>query len=225
VEPLDNPVWHALCGPQTTLAEGSGGARRYRPEFAPFAALADEPDRAAWRSLADLVGPGGAALLVPDHTPVDGWELLGGFPAHQMVLDREPDPSDATAVEVLDASDAAEMAALVAATEPGPWSTRTHELGEFVGVRVDGRIVAMAGQRMRLADAVEISAVCTDPAYRGRGYARAAVAAITARTTAAGRLPFLHVRADNTGAIRVYEGLGYRVRRTLRPGMYQAPTP
>jgi ribosomal protein S18 acetylase RimI-like enzyme len=224
VEPLDNPVWHALCGPQATLAEGSGGARRYRTEFAPFAALADAPDRAAWASLTDLVGPGRAALLVPEHAPGDGWELLDGFPAHQMVLDREPDRADGTSVEVLAASDAAEMAALVAATEPGPWSTRTQEMGEFVGVRVDGRVVAMAGQRMRLVDAVEISAVCTHPAYRGRGYARAAVAAITVRTIATGLLPFLHVRGDNTDAIRVYERLGYRVRRTLRPGMYRAPS-
>ena len=198
MEPLDNPVWHALCGPQATLAEGSGGARRYRPEFTGFSALADQPDRSAWTSLTDLVGPGGLALLVPDHPPGDGWEVLGVFAAHQMVLDREPEPSDATSVELLDAADAVAMAALVAATEPGPWSTRTHELGEFVGVRVDGRLVAMAGQRMRLPDAVEISAVCTDPTYRGRGYARLAVAAITARTVAAGQLPFLHVRDDNT---------------------------
>jgi predicted GNAT family acetyltransferase len=231
VEPLDNPVWHALCGPQATLAEGSGGARRYRREYTEFAALVDGTDVEAWHALGDLVGPGGFVLVVPDDAPPAGWQLVGAFPARQMVFDHEPETGATVAaaehvsVEPLDASDAPAMAALVAATEPGPWSTRTHELGEFIGIRVDGNLVAMAGQRMRLPHAVEISAVCTDPAYRGRGYAGAAVAAITNRSAASGQLPFLHVRDDNTAAIRVYERLGYRTRRVLRPAVYQAPTP
>ena len=118
------------------------------------------------------------------------------------------------------------MAALVAATEPGPWSTRTHELGEFVGVRVDGRLVAMAGQRMRLADAIEISAVCTDPDVPRAGLrACRRSRPITARTARAGRLPFLHVRDDNAAAIRVYERLGFRTARTLRPGRVPGAAP
>jgi ribosomal protein S18 acetylase RimI-like enzyme len=232
VEPLDNPVWHALCGPHATLAEGSGGARRYRREYTEFAAVVDGTDADAWHALGDLVGPGGFALLVTDDAPPAGWLLVGAFPVRQMVFDREAEPIEAAiasdgnaSVQPLDASDAAAMTALIAATEPGPWSTRTHELGEFVGIRVDGRLVAMAGQRMRLPHAVEISAVCTDPAYRGCGYAGVAVTAITARTAASGLLPFLHVRDDNIAAIRVYERLGYRTRRLLRAGLYQAPTP
>jgi ribosomal protein S18 acetylase RimI-like enzyme len=224
VQPLDNPVWHALCGPQATLAEGSGGARRYRPEFAPFAALGDGDDPDAWRALADVVGPGGVALLVPEVTPPEGWQLLHSFRAHQMVFDHDTvDLVRAVRadVEPLGDADVPTMAALVAATEPGPWAARTHELGDFVGVRVGGRVVAMAGQRMCLADATEISAVCTDADHRGRGHARAAVAAITARTLAAGRRPFLHVRVENVAAVRVYEGLGYRIRTTLHPGVFQ----
>jgi predicted GNAT family acetyltransferase len=225
VEPLDNPVWHALCGPQATLAEGSGGARRYRHEYAPFAALGDAEDPAAWRALTGLVGTEGVALLLPETEPGVGWHLLRSFGVEQMVHDgdRRERLNPDVAVEVLDDADAQEMAALVAATEPGPWSDRTHELGEFVGVRVDGRIVAMAGQRMKLGDATEISAVCTDPAYRGRGLAQAVVATITERTRRAGRRPFLHVTTDNVAAIRVYEQLGFRTRVTMRPGVFRAP--
>jgi ribosomal protein S18 acetylase RimI-like enzyme len=229
VDPLDNPVWHALCGPQATLAEGSGRARRYRREFAEFAALDDGADPEAWSSLTDVVGPGGFALVLTADKPRVGWQVLGTFPVRQMVLDRDPseiaelDGADDSRVELLGVSDAATMAALVAATEPGPWSTRTHELGDFAGVRLDGRLVAMAGQRMRLADAIEISAVCADPEHRGRGYARAVVATIAARTARAGCVPFLHVRDDNSAAIRVYESLGFRTRTVMRPGMYQAP--
>ena len=113
------------------------------------------------------------------------------------------------------------MTALVTATEPGPWSTRTHELGDFVGVRVDGRVVAMAGQRMRLADAIEISAVCTDPAHRGRGYARAVVAAITARTAAGGPRRSCTCASTTRPRSALYERLGFRIRATLRPGVYR----
>lgn len=229
MDALDNPAWHALCGPQATLAEGSRRARRYRREFAEFAALDDGTDPEAWRSLTELVGPGGFALVLTADEPRAGWQVRGTFPVRQMVLDRAPseiadvEAADDPRVELLGGSDAATMAALVAATEPGPWSTRTHELGDFAGVRVDGRLVAMAGQRMRLPDAIEISAVCADPAYRGRGYARAVVATVAARTARAGCLPFLHVSDDNSAAIRVYERLGFRTRTVMRPGMYQAP--
>jgi ribosomal protein S18 acetylase RimI-like enzyme len=226
VRALDNPVWHALSGPQATLAEGSGGARRYRYEFAPFAALADADDPGAWRALADLVGPDGVALLVPQVEPAPGWRLLRSFAAHQMVFDGDAVDLDAvggTRLDDLGEMDAPAMAELAVATEPGPWMARTHELGDFVGVRVDGRVVAMAGQRMRLADAIEISAVCTDPDHRGQGLARAAVTTIVARTLAAGRQPFLHVRVENEVAVALYEAIGFRIRTTLRPGVFAPP--
>jgi ribosomal protein S18 acetylase RimI-like enzyme len=222
VEPLDNPVWHALSGPQATLAEGSGGARRFRPEYAVFSALADDTP-AAWDALTDIVGAGGVALLLTEFAPRSGWQVLRTFRVHQMVLAADIAEPDDPRVEVLGASDAPAMAALVTATEPGPWSSRTHELGGFVGIRVDGRLVAMAGQRMRVPGAVELSGVCTDPEFRGRGYARAVVAAIAARTVRAGAQPFLHVRDDNVAAIAVYEQLGFRTRAEFDPGLYQAP--
>ena len=226
MEPLDNPVWHALCGPQATLAEGSGAARRYCPEFTVFAGLPDDPPDDAWRALGDIVGPHGAALLVRASEPRAGWEPLRWFPVRQMVLDREIEVArraDAPAAELLDDADVARMTELVTATAPGPWATRTHELGVFAGVRVGGRLVAMAGQRMRLPGAVEISAVCTDEAHRGRGLARLAVAAVVAETLQAGALPFLHVRDDNAVAIRLYESLGFRTRARVRASVYQAP--
>src|SRR5947207_751078 len=92
VEPLDNPVWHALCGPQATLAEGCDAARRYRPEFTVFAGLPDDPADDAWRAPTDVVGPDGTALLVPERAPRAGWQRVESFPALQMVLDREPEP-------------------------------------------------------------------------------------------------------------------------------------
>ena len=107
------------------------------------------------------------------------------------------------------------MLELTAATQPGPFAARTYEMGRYLGVRVDGRLVAMAGERLRLAGATEISAVCTDPAFTGRGYARALMLPLMAKAVAEGQLPILHVKTEN-GAKHLYEKLGFRVRRAIR---------
>ncbi len=223
MDPLDNPVWHALTGPQAKVAEGTARARRYDPAFSVFAALADEPDAAAWDDLAALVGPGETALLVPDRRPPTGWTVLGTVAVHQMVGRGAPAPEPPRGFVELTAADHADMRTLVTATEPGPWCTRTAELGAFVGIRDHGRLVAMAGQRMQLEGACEVSAVCTDPEHRGRGLASALTMILAARIRASGRTPLLHVMVENTSAVRAYERAGFAVRATLRPGAYQAP--
>ena len=223
MDPLDNPVWHALTGPQANVAEGTARARRYDPDFSVFAALPDVPDLAAWDDLATLVGPGGTALLVPDRPPPTGWTVLATFVIQQMVGAGAGSPTPPPGFVELGAADHPEMRDLVAATEPGPWCSRTAELGTFVGVREHGRLVAMAGQRMQLHGACEISAVCTDTDHRGRGLASALTTILAARIRASGRTPLLHVMAENTSAVHAYERAAFTVRSTLRPGAYQAP--
>ena len=107
------------------------------------------------------------------------------------------------------------MLALVKLTEPGPFFERTHVLGEYIGIRHGDQLVAMAGHRMCVGDATEISAVCTHPDARGRGYAAALVHHLSSRLIANGQRPFLHVVVDNTAAIRVYERLGFSHRITI----------
>jgi ribosomal protein S18 acetylase RimI-like enzyme len=223
VQPLDNPVWHALTGPQATVAEGTERARRYGADYSVFAALPDEPDAAAWEELRTLVGADGHALLVPEVTPPADWERLGTFAVHQMVLTETVTIEPAATAVRLGPDDVDAMGTLISIAQPGPWAARTHELGDFFGVRDSaGRLVAMAGQRMHLEHAVEISAVACHPDARGNGYAAAAIDATVAAIAARGRLPFLHVRHDNVAAIRVYERLGFTVRTTFACGMYQA---
>jgi ribosomal protein S18 acetylase RimI-like enzyme len=113
-------------------------------------------------------------------------------------------------------ADSAEMAELVERTRPGPFAARTVELGGYLGVRREGRLVAMAGWRLQLPGFVEISAVCTDPLERGRGLASRLVRAVAAAARRQGSIPFLHVAEANTGAIRLYESLGMRTVRTVR---------
>jgi ribosomal protein S18 acetylase RimI-like enzyme len=219
VEPLDNPVWHALTGPHAHLAERHGDAVRYEVDVAPFAALPDEADDASWAALRELIGPGGYAVLFRDRVdPPEGWEAGVRFPTLQMVA---PPSLGAVgdervgAIDDLSSRDVVDMLALVGRTQPGPFLERTIDLGRYVGVRHQGRLVAMAGERFRLAGHTEISAVCTDGDQRGRGLARTLVRHVAGAIRERADGPFLHVLISNVDAIRVYETLGFTVRREM----------
>jgi ribosomal protein S18 acetylase RimI-like enzyme len=210
---LDNPTWHALTGPHRHFAERIGDAARYLPDVAIFAALPDVPTAPSWESLAALVGPGGVATLarVGRLDPPDSWRKLFHGEGVQMVATSVASGDDA-GVETLTAEDVPDMLDLVKRTEPGPFEVRTIELGTFVGVRDGGRLVAMAGERIHPPGHTELSGVCTDEHYRGRGLASALVRAVATNIASRGELPILHTRADNVGAIRLYEQLGFTVR-------------
>ncbi|AUG80090.1 Acetyltransferase [Kitasatospora sp. MMS16-BH015] len=231
---LDNPVWAALAGPHAHLAERHGRAARYPAEVSPFAALADPADPQAWADLAELVGPGGLAALTGLLDPPPGWRLEDTIPGVQLVataLRTEPLPG-ATALRTeplpgatgfgpepaleavrLGPADVPEMLDLIKRTQPGPFLPRTVELGGYLGLRVAGRLVAMAGQRLHPPGWTEISAVCTDPAHRGRGLATRLVRAVAHGIRERGDTPFLHTSAANTTAIRLYESIGFTLRR------------
>jgi len=113
---------------------------------------------------------------------------------------------------VLTDEDAPEMLALATLTEPGPFLARTHTIGTFLGIRIGGRLAAMAGERMRFPGYTEVSGVCTHPEFRGRGLARRLSAAVTASIQARGDQPFLHAWKTNHSAISLYEGLGFKLR-------------
>jgi ribosomal protein S18 acetylase RimI-like enzyme len=216
--PLDNVMWSALTTRQAPLARGRGLARRFDPAYARFAGLA-EFSPAALDALADLLEPGeDVSVFPPDGTldPGPRFEVLYSRPLVQMTGPGSlPEPAAPDRFEVLGPDDRPAMAALVRATEPGPWAERTPELGRFVGVKADGRLVAMAGERLHLDGWHEISGVCTDPAWRGLGLARDAMLVVGRAMLARGERPFLHVFASNAPAIALYERLGFveRARR------------
>ena len=208
---LDNPVWHSLNGAHARFAQRSGEAVRYAPSVSPFLALPAEPDDGAWRDAAKLVGPSGFMVITgPVRTPPPAWHAFEALPGVQMVDDGVTGAPEPEAVP-LTAADVPEMRELVQRTQPGPFEDRTIELGTYLGIRSGGELVAMAGERMRLQGWTEISAVCTDPAHRGRGLASRLVRALVAGIRARDEQPFLHAVATNTGAIALYERMGFRV--------------
>lgn len=219
---LDNPAWAALTGPHAHFAETHGRAARYPAEVAPFHALADPADPSAWADLASLVGPGAEISVAGAPLPAyPGWELVSSIAGVQLVdvsLRAATDP----AATVLTAADVPEILDLIERCRPGPFRKRTIELGTYLGLRHDGELIAMAGERLHPPGWTEISAVCTDPAFRGRGLATRLVRAVAAGIRARGETPFLHTGAANTAAIRLYESIGFQLRRTTTFGFYRA---
>ncbi|MFJ1807515.1 MULTISPECIES: GNAT family N-acetyltransferase [unclassified Streptomyces] len=211
--PLDNAVWAALSGPHAHLAERVGRAARYPADVYAFAALADPGDPAAWADLHTLVGPGTTVRIKPVDRVPDGWEITGGGEGVQLVATEGFRTEPAPEAVRLGPDDVPEILDLVARTRPGPFLRRTIALGAYLGIRHHGRLTAMAGERLRVPGWTEISAVCTDPAHRGRGLATRLIRAVGDGIRERGDTPFLHAAADNAPAIRLYQSLGFALRR------------
>ncbi|GAA5046750.1 GNAT family N-acetyltransferase [Nocardia callitridis] len=221
--PLDDPIRTSLRGAHARFAVWSGRIGRYEPQVAKFIGHPPTLEAQDWADLARILGPGGStALRGGGYVAPRGWQVLGEMPTVQLegsgLLVAE-DPG----AEVLGTADVPEILALIERTQPGPFAPRTIEMGTYLGLRVGGRLVAMAGERMHPPGWTEISAVCTDAEFRGRGFASRLVGAVGAGIRARGETPFLHARAENTTAISVYESLGFTVRKRSVLTLVRAP--
>lgn len=212
---LDHPVWHALTTRQAALSEGGALARRYPTDIAPFA---DMPDITAqgFAALGAMMSPSDPAVLfTPDPvTPPAEFKTLLARTGEQMI-GMPAESFGGGDIVRLGADDVPAMMELTKLTKPGPFAARTHELGTFLGVKIGGRLVAMAGERMKPAEYTEITAVCVHPDHRGRGYAQMLLGAVARQISARGEIPFLHVFSDNDSAIALYRRQGMEIRRRL----------
>ena len=234
---LDNPAWSALTTTQASFAQGTDLAKRYTKGILPF--IACKTDRQgipadALEELDPFIEPGESFYFI-GRLPVlpRGWTHESELPCAQMILSGPiPTPTGTPAIEPLGASNAEEMFDLVHRVQPGYYNLETHLLGSYFGIRQQGRLVAIAGERMRLATSrgqmrhpapdtpprtgySELSAICTDPAYTGRGYAHSLIAYLSQMHARAGVISYLHVALTNKRAIRLYEHLGFRHRREI----------
>ena len=209
---LDHAAW-ASYRPPPAFRRGARSSRPLPGGRIPFVAVSPDHDEKVWDDLAALVGPGGVVPLTGGiHATPAGWELIGHGEGVQMIGAGLEVAADPDLIE-LGLDDVPDMLGLIERTRPGPFLPRTVELGRYLGIRRRGTLVAMAGERLHLPGWTEISAVCTDSNYRGQGLATRLVRAIGAGIKARGETPFLHAVATNTNAIRLYEQLGFVLRR------------
>ena len=223
---LDNPVWSALSTTHASFAEGDSLAKRYPVDVAPFAATRDQSPE-SYRALAQLLGPEGTAAIPLATMPIlpTGWSFVRRIDSAQMVWTSKTPPPVEHSFEELNISNVDEMLELVELTKPGPFSKRTPDLGSYLGIHEDGKLVAMAGERLKPYGYTEISAVCTHPDYRGRGYASSLVSILIQRITKRNEIPFLHVRRENVDAIHVYDKLGFKTRRNMSITLVKTSSP
>jgi ribosomal protein S18 acetylase RimI-like enzyme len=223
---LDRPAWSALTSRHAALSNGGGLAKRYDPSIVPFAAARDDSDDAL-RALGELAGPDESLLIVQ----ADPIALPRGFFATvtasgvQMILKRTPPKVSDTRIERLTDADAQEMLSLATLTKPGPFTLRAQALGEFFGVKSDGRLLAMAGERMKTEGYAEVSGVCTHPDFQGRGLGKLLSVFMTHRVLARGETPFLHAYAANRAAIGLYESIGFELRTMMNVAMIRKDVP
>jgi ribosomal protein S18 acetylase RimI-like enzyme len=220
--PLDHPIWTALTTKHQALAEGGVHARRYPTAIAPFADMAEISPRGFADLGAMMLGSEIAVLFTPEPVAVpDEFKIVLAEPGEQMIGSPAEVPAGDLEILTLGAADAPDMVTLTTLTKPGPFSLRTHELGTYLGIRVDGQLVAMAGERMKPADYTEMSAVCVHPSHRGRGYGQSLLSAIARQILARGETPFLHLFTSNTSALALYRRQGMEIRRRLHVTVLQ----
>jgi len=220
MHPLDNVIWKALATCQTHLGTRNHSAARFFADVSVLGALA-ELTAEAYESLFALLHVNERVGLFLDETPQPSpwWKVVRSGPLLQMVHEHAPAPENREGKEPvflrLGEADVPEMLALTQLTKPGPFGRHTHEMGEYWGIRQNGKLIAMAGERLRLPGYTEVSAVCTHPDHLGHGCATALITMLVQRIRDRGEQPFLHVLPENTRAVELYEHLGFR-KRALR---------
>ena len=217
IQLLDNPIWNSLNSVDAKLNEGTKQVAIFSPEISPFVGLKDW-DIQSQENLFNFL-PAERTVSTLISTPFnlsDKWDLIFSLGLFQMVC-KDPKPFTGTIASIEHLSDKhiPSMIELTALTKPGPFTQRTIDFGNYVGIFKNEHLIAMAGERLHLSHFTEISAVCTHPSYVGNGYAAFLIDHLSRDIKSKGKSAFLHVRQDNQRAINLYNGLGFEIRSEM----------
>lgn len=224
---LDRPVWTALNSVHAGLSTGTRRARRFDSTISPFAAASDERD-SSLVELGALIVDGKPAVIAqaaPIVAPEGTTSEDLGLATQMLFHGASASQPKGLPVRRLGDRDAQAMLDLAALTKPGPFAIRTHLLGEYWGIEQDGRLVAMAGERLKQPGFTELSGVCTHPDHLGHGYARELCLVVLNRILGRGEQPYLHVYQTNDAALTLYRTLGFRERQTMHVAQVSSVAP
>lgn len=223
--PLDNVIWRALTTRQAQFGQRNGDAARFHNDVSILGGFSS-PSTEGYEALSGLLGSEDRVGLFLDETPqpFGGWRVISSVPLQQMVYgdDGLPQPDCADFIQ-LGESDVPEMLALTELTKPGPFGRRTREIGDYWGIRENGQLIAMAGERLRVPGYTEVSAVCTHPAHLGQGHATRLISLLLDKIRTRGERAFLHVRPENQRAVQLYERFGFETRVLLQYAILAKP--
>lgn len=219
---LDNPALASLNSHHARFAERRGEIARYLPDVSVWTGIPARPTSHDWEDVRALLGPGAVFGVGSEAVPPADWQVVESAGGVQLTGESVEGVPDHEAAE-LTPDDVPEILELIARTKPGPFLPRTIELGRYVGIRREGRLVAMAGERLHPPGWTEISAVCTDAGFRGQGLGRRLVLDVAYGIRQRGETPLMHAAAGNTGAIGLYQHLGFRLRDRGAPRFVQVP--
>lgn len=214
---LDNPIWESLSSYHQHNNEGDDRLKYFYPEISPFVAMAEWGE--ADKNHLDKHLPADRNFFYIINKNIElPVSCKKGFTIRlfQMVCRNHiPFIARGITTRVLDTADIPQMIELTALTKPGPFNNRTIEFGNYIGVFEGDRLAAMAGERLKISGYTEVSAICTHPDFTGKGYGAVLLSQASSRILRDGQVPFLHVRNDNTRAIKMYEKAGYTIRTEM----------
>jgi predicted GNAT family acetyltransferase len=190
---------------------------RFEDDVSPFASSIDN-NASSLQQLEELIPIDGSVMLLQVGTlacPKHCTFVQQGQGVQMVFSDFNYLPKNTQEPVQLREEDKFEMASLAALTQPGPFLGRTHCLGDFLGIRIDGKLIAMAGERLKHPGYSEISGVCTHPEYTGRGFAGQLSLAKVHQILARNEQPYLHAYANNDSAIKLYSRLGFKHRANV----------
>ena len=213
---LDNPIYNALISAHRNFSVGTEDARHYMSEIASFAGLKNNSAQ-EFETLYQLSQPESLFIVFSKNQLQipSKWKLVKQIDMFQLVYESNNISKSSHELTELSEAHVDEMIALVKLTEPGPFLARAIDFGNYTGIFQEGKLVSMAGHRFNPTPYIEVSAVCTHPEHLGKGYAFDILNEQIKRIVAKMQIPFLHVRNDNVGAIKLYQKLGFQIRTEM----------
>lgn len=214
---LDNMIWNAITTGNNDIAIVDGDVGCYLPDIAPFAGMKEFNDINLKKLYQFILA--GRPVAISSFTKMqhdeNKWKLLQSMEVTQMVYEQPIENFSVKNSELivpLTEEHVPQMLELTALTRPGPFLQQTIRFGNYFGIFIEGRLAAMTGQRMHPLPYMEVSAVCTHPDFRGKGYAKALMLHVMNIILNNSFIPFLHVLSNNLNAIELYKSIGFRTR-------------